>query len=131
MPATTFIGHFLGPDTHANRPAAAGLPNGTLYVCTTDHKIERVVAGAWADYATLGGGISTPQLLAQEYGPVPGAAGTRGMYRIPYIDGAAVTFTVIRATLHLETAGSTPSTVLVEKSSATGAFTPATVATLT
>jgi hypothetical protein len=56
MPATTFIGHFLGPDTHANRPAATGLPNGTLYVCTTHSKIERVVSGAWVDYATLGGG---------------------------------------------------------------------------
>jgi len=54
MPATTFIGHFLGPDTHANRPAATGLPNGTLYVCTTHSKIERVVSGAWVDYATLG-----------------------------------------------------------------------------
>jgi hypothetical protein len=52
--ATTFIGHFLGPDTHTNRPAATGLPNGTLYVCTTHSKIERVVAGAWVDYATLG-----------------------------------------------------------------------------
>jgi hypothetical protein len=54
MTATTFIGHFLGPDIHANRPAAAGLPNGTMYVCTTDNKIERVVSGAWVDYATLG-----------------------------------------------------------------------------
>jgi hypothetical protein len=54
MTATTFIGHFLGPDTHTNRPAATGLANGTLYVCTTHQKIERVVAGAWVDYATLG-----------------------------------------------------------------------------
>jgi hypothetical protein len=54
MPATTFIGHFLGPDTHTNRPAASGLPNGTLYVCTTHQKIERIISGAWADYATLG-----------------------------------------------------------------------------
>ncbi|TMQ03781.1 MAG: hypothetical protein E6J90_52350 [Deltaproteobacteria bacterium] len=55
MTATTFIGHFLGPDIHASRPAAAGLPNGTLYVCTTHSKIERVVAGAWVDYANLAG----------------------------------------------------------------------------
>lgn len=55
MTATTFIGHFLGPDTHSNRPSASGLPNGTLYVCTTHGKLERVVSGAWADYATLGG----------------------------------------------------------------------------
>src|SRR4029077_3974778 len=54
MAATTFIGHFLGPDVHASRPAAAGLPEGTMYVCTTHSKIERVVSGAWADYATLG-----------------------------------------------------------------------------
>src|SRR4051812_32582206 len=54
MPATTFIGHFLGPDTHTNRPSVAGLPNGTQYVCTTHQKIERVISGAWADYATLG-----------------------------------------------------------------------------
>src|SRR3954463_7338332 len=54
MPASTFIGHFLGPDTHTNRPSATGLPNGTLYVCTTHQKIERVVSGAWVDYATLG-----------------------------------------------------------------------------
>lgn len=54
MPATTFIGHFIGPDTHANRPTATGLPNGTQYVCTTHSKIERVVSGAWVDYATLG-----------------------------------------------------------------------------
>jgi len=51
---TTFIGHFLGPDVHASRPAASGLPEGTMFVCTTHSKIERVVSGAWADYATLG-----------------------------------------------------------------------------
>jgi hypothetical protein len=62
MPATTFIGHFLGPDTHSNRPAASGLPNGTLYVCTTHSKIERVVSGAWADYFSFAGtytGVTT------------------------------------------------------------------------
>src|SRR3954467_12687778 len=58
MPATTFIGHFLGPDPHANRPAASGLPNGTMYVCTTHNKIERVVSAAWVDYATLGSGLT-------------------------------------------------------------------------
>jgi hypothetical protein len=51
---TTFAGHFLGPGTHAARPAATGLPEGTMYVCTTHAKIEHIVSGAWADYATLG-----------------------------------------------------------------------------
>src|SRR3954453_17298950 len=55
---TTFVGHFLGPNIHASRPAAAGLPEGTMYVCTTHNKIERVVSAAWVDYATLGSGVT-------------------------------------------------------------------------
>src|SRR3954452_12317931 len=55
---TTFVGHFLGPNIHASRAAAAGLPEGTMYVCTTHSKIERVVAAAWVDYATLGSGLT-------------------------------------------------------------------------
>src|SRR4051794_11899460 len=55
---TTFAGHFLGPDIHANRPAVGTLPAGTMYVCTTHAKIERVVSGAWVDYATLGSGLT-------------------------------------------------------------------------
>lgn len=62
---TTFVGHFLGPDTHANRPAVGTLPNGTMYVCTTHNKIERIVSGAWADYATLGTGV-TPTTIAND-----------------------------------------------------------------
>ncbi len=52
---TSFAGHFLGPGIHSARPATTGLPEGTMYVCTTHSKIERVVSAAWADYATLGG----------------------------------------------------------------------------
>jgi hypothetical protein len=66
MTATTFIGHFLGPDVHASRPAAAGLPDGTLYVCTTHAKIERIVTGAWVDYANLAGtyaGVATDTIF--------------------------------------------------------------------
>jgi hypothetical protein len=62
MAATTFIGHFLGPDIHAGRPAAAGLPEGTMYVCTTHAKIERVVSAAWVDYATLATGTGADTL---------------------------------------------------------------------
>ena len=65
MTATTFKGHFLGPDTHANRPSAGSVPESTLYVCTTHAKIERVVSGAWADYATLGSG-TTPTTVAND-----------------------------------------------------------------
>jgi hypothetical protein len=54
MTATTFKGHFLGPDIHANRPSASGLPESTMYVCTTHNKIERIVSGSWTDYAVIG-----------------------------------------------------------------------------
>ncbi len=54
MSAQTFAGHFLGPDTHSNRPSATGLPDSVMYYCTTHHKIERVVSGAWADYFSVG-----------------------------------------------------------------------------
>ena len=57
---TTFAGHFLGPDTHANRPSVTGLPNGTQYFCTTHSKVERVVSGAWADYYSAGGTETLP-----------------------------------------------------------------------
>lgn len=62
---TTFAGHFLGPDVHASRPAAAGLPAGTMYVCTTHDKIEKIVAGAWTDYANLGTGV-TPTTVSND-----------------------------------------------------------------
>lgn len=81
--------------------------------------------------ATLGIGATTRQFLAQQFGPMPGSVGSVGMYRVPFFGGASVTFTLSRAALHLETAGSTSTTVLVEKSSTSGVFTPVTVATLT
>jgi len=62
---TTFAGHFLGPDTHANRPATTGLPEGTMYVCTTHNKIEKIVSAAWTDYATLGTG-TTPTTVVND-----------------------------------------------------------------
>jgi hypothetical protein len=36
-----------------------------MYVCTTHAKIERVVSAAWADYATLGSGV-TPTTIAND-----------------------------------------------------------------
>jgi hypothetical protein len=86
---------------------------------------------ATAARATLGIAATNPQLLAQLYGPMPGSLGASGMYRIPYIAGASVTFTLSRVSLHLETAGSTATTLLLEKSTAGGLFVGSTVATLT
>jgi len=67
---TTFSGHFLGPDTHANRPAVTGLPNGTQYFCTTHSKVERVVSGAWADYYSVGGTETLPATIFDAKGDI-------------------------------------------------------------
>lgn len=60
--AATVTGIHLGPDTHANRPAAnaAGQPVGALYSCTTHSLIYKTDGSSWSTYATLGsvGGTS-------------------------------------------------------------------------
>lgn len=59
MPATV-AGIHLGPDTHANRPAAdlAGLPVGALYMCS-DHGLIYITDGSsWSTWASLSGGIA-------------------------------------------------------------------------
>lgn len=55
---TSFANHFLGPDTHANRPSASGKPDGVMYVCTTHLKIYKTVSGAWTDYSVQGSGTT-------------------------------------------------------------------------
>lgn len=48
--ATTFNGHVL-TGTHAARPAANAVPNGTLYACTTHTKIyQSDGSSAWSDW---------------------------------------------------------------------------------
>ena len=75
--------------------------------------------------------VAAPQrLLAQLYGPMPASPESSDMYRVPYTAGASVEYTLERASLHLETAGSTTSTLLIEKSTTVGAFVPVTIATL-
>ena len=70
------------------------------------------------------------RLFAQQHGPLPASPEAGPMYRIPYLAGAAVEYTLERASLHLGEAGSTATTLLIEKSETTDEFTPETVATL-
>lgn len=58
MPATV-AGIHLGPDTHANRPAAnaAGLPVGSLYVCSDHNIIYQTDGSAWSNW-WVGGAFS-------------------------------------------------------------------------
>lgn len=56
---SVLTGVLLPPDTTANRPSAAGLPEGTLFPSTDDLIIYQVESAAWvvwADYSTAGGG---------------------------------------------------------------------------
>lgn len=48
-----FKDHILGPDTHANRPAASGVPEASIYECTTHGLIYKNVAGTWITYGVL------------------------------------------------------------------------------
>jgi hypothetical protein len=59
----TVAGIHLGPDTHANRPAANTVPDGSLYSCTTHSLVYKsnFAGNSWATWATLGGtGLSDP-----------------------------------------------------------------------
>lgn len=59
MTTGLFHNAILGPDTHANRPAATACPWGTVYKCTTHNMIEKNDAGTWIDWASLSGGASS------------------------------------------------------------------------
>lgn len=61
--STNFAARVLGPDTHANRPSAATVPEGALYSCT-DHNIVYVNrSSTWGDWVTAatGGGVTLSQ----------------------------------------------------------------------
>lgn len=74
MTVTRFIDHILGPDTHANRPAASACPWGTVYHCTTHDMLEMNDSGTWIDWAALIGsaglpiGGTTGQILTKDSG---------------------------------------------------------------
>lgn len=63
----TVAGIHLGPDTHANRPAASSPPVGSLYSCSDHSLIYRTDGSSWSTWATLGAasGISATLLDAK------------------------------------------------------------------
>lgn len=56
----TVAGIHLGIDTHANRPAANTVPDGSIYSCSTHSLIYKsnFAGNSWATWATLGTGAS-------------------------------------------------------------------------
>ncbi len=75
MPATV-AGIHLGPDTHANRPAAnaAGLPVGSLYSCTDHSLIYQTNGSAWSTWATLGSSETLAATIMDAKGDIIGAS---------------------------------------------------------
>lgn len=56
------------------------------------------------------------QMLASWQGPLPTAIGSTAVWRVPYVSGAAITFNLLRAYARVETAGPSPTSVVIEKS---------------
>lgn len=59
-----YSAHILGPDTHANRPAASAVPDKALYACTTHGIVYVNNAGTWDNWLTLSGDKVEVLLLA-------------------------------------------------------------------
>jgi phage baseplate assembly protein gpV len=70
------------------------------------------------------------RMVATWQGDVPASAGNTAVWRVPYKDGAALTFNLSRAYARVETAGS-QSTVIQVQASPAGAFVATTITTLT
>lgn len=57
----TVAGIHLGLDTHANRPAANTVPDGSVYSCSTHSLVYKsnLAGNSWATWATLGTSTTT------------------------------------------------------------------------
>lgn len=117
MPATV-AGIHLGPDTHANRPAAnaAGLPVGSLYSCTDHSLIYQTDGSAWSTWATLGSGGG---VTVQDEGTPLATTGTT----LNFV-GAGVTAsgTGAEKTITIPGASSTPDPITTQFGAPTTAF---------
>ena len=95
MPATV-AGIHLGPDTHANRPAAnaSGLPIGALYICTDHDIIYKTDGSTWSNYWT-GAGATWTDVEADhdlhDHTGVPGVGAGGGDDPVADILGAPTT----------------------------------------
>lgn len=84
--ATTFANHLLGPDPHANRPAATDVPSGALYSCSDHDLVYQSDGATWTTWATVGGGS--------------GGSGALTLIETQTVSGspAAITFSAIPGT---------------------------------
>lgn len=105
MSSAFFADHILGPDTHANRPAATVAPYGALYECTTHNKIYKNAAGTWVDWFTPAGDKAEVLMIAlgdETTAITTGAA--KVTFRMPW----ALTVTAVRASLTTASSSGNP-----------------------
>lgn len=74
--------------------------------------------------------VSIAHIMANWQGLVPFASGAGSVWRVPYINGAAITFALRRAYARVETPSASPTAVTLERSPA-GAFVASTITALT
>lgn len=77
----TVAGIHLGIDTHANRPAANTVPDGSIYSCSTHSLVYKsnFAGNSWATWATLGsaGGSGTLTTIEEADGTPTDSAVTK------------------------------------------------------
>lgn len=94
---TSFAAHLLD-GTHAARPAATAVPDGTLYSCS-DHSLVYQSDGAvWATWASLGGVETLPESIIDAAGDLIIGDGADSAVRLPRgTDGQALRATATTA----------------------------------
>jgi hypothetical protein len=79
---TRFADHLLA-GTHAARPAATAVPEGTLYSCTDHGLIYQSDGAAWATYASLGGTETLAATIVDAKGDLIAASAADTPARLP------------------------------------------------
>lgn len=85
--------------------------------------------GSGAIRVDAAGGEITSHILASWQGAVPAVAGVGAVWRVPYIDGVAVTFTLRSAYARLEDPAASSTSLKIQKSPA-GVFVATDITTL-
>lgn len=80
--ATRFADHLL-KGTHAARPAATAVPEGTLYACSDHSLIYQSDGATWSTYATLGSTETLPATILDAKGDLIAASAADTAARLP------------------------------------------------
>jgi hypothetical protein len=79
---TRFADHLL-TGTHAARPAATAVPEGTLYACADHGLVYQSDGAAWSTWATLGTAAAIPASLLDAKGDLIAASAADSAARLP------------------------------------------------